>query len=119
MRSTLLALILVSPVAIHLPGTVAAEDKPEFKASVKPSILHGSAEDVTAGAVRFNASVRYDHALGVDDNLSVMIESKGAIATDARANSENLYAALFFGYDHQFADREKVASTKSTSDSTN
>src|SRR5437016_3755158 len=93
-----------------------AEGNFERGASIKPSILHGSAEDITAPAVKFDGSLRYNLGLNPDDDIAVYLESKGAVATDARANSDGLYAAFHFGYSHQFADWEMVGSTNLTSD---
>ncbi len=111
--------MLVMLCVVHFSGRITAADIPKPKLKLKPSILHGSAEDVTAPALKYDTSWRYNGDLGVDDDLAVVLESKGAVATDARANSQNLYAAFHLGYSHQFADWEMVASTNRTSERPN
>src|ERR1051325_5477962 len=94
----LLFAVLVRPA----PAGDDAEFKPE--GNVKPGLLHGSASDGLAPALKFNGSLRYDLGLDLRDDVSMLLESRGAVASDARANSENLYAAFHFGYSHTFYD---------------
>lgn len=92
-----------------------AAEKPKWNLSLKPALMQESSEDITAGALKFDGKIRYDLGLAPRDDLAISLESKGAVATDARANSENLYAALHFGYSHQFSSWKTVVTTNRTS----
>jgi len=72
--------------------------------SLKPSLLRGSGPDSFSPALKYQGSARYDLGLAPRDDLALSVEARGAVAWDARANSENSFAAFYFGYTHNFYD---------------
>ncbi len=116
MHSHRLAIATLASLLVHVACMFASDDDWKFDTSLKPSLLQGSRNNVTAPAVKYSAGMRYNAGLNPDDDLALSLESKGVLATDSRANSENLFAALHLGYSHLFADWEMVATTNRTSD---
>ena len=98
--STLALTILV--LALTARGADADQWKTDW--ALKPSLLHASLDKDFTAALKYNAAVHYNLAIAPRDDLALTLESRGAIATRARANSENLFAQFLLGYAHDFYD---------------
>lgn len=80
-----------------------AEDAPspfKYDYSIKPGVLSGSAENDLVPALKYSASAKYDWAPWKGNGTAfAKFRSEGAVATEATANSENLFAELHAGGD--------------------
>jgi hypothetical protein len=72
--------------------------RPEFIKELKPTLMHGSANDLYAPALRYELGYRRTGADSAGD-FSYLLQalSEGAIATDSRVNSENISAEVQAG----------------------
>lgn len=94
-------------VAASLLGYSArtADEPSAFKYdwSVKPGLLHGSHDSEFVPALKYSALMRYDWAPWTGPATAfAKARSEGTVATEASANSENLFAELMFGGDIYF-----------------
>lgn len=105
MKTLTSALVLGLASARLLAGDAAGDTPSPWKAKfqAKPSLLHGTASDVTAAALRYDTSLRY-HYDPWTSKLTGFAEalSQGTVATDARANTENLFAEIRGGLVYDF-----------------
>lgn len=97
---SLLPALLVSTALAALTTRALDLDDFDTDLSLKPSTLHGSADGKLAGALKFDGRLRYDLAPSRVDGFSVVADTKGTLATEAQANSENLYAGVELGWAH-------------------
>lgn len=78
-----------------MPGD---RDELDHDFDLKPSLLSASSLDDLQGAVGYGARIRYEVAPSTHSGFWVQGESKGLVATDARANSEGLFADAQVGW---------------------
>lgn len=118
-RLSRLLLVLVAWCGIQGPSAVAAEDigdrdELETHFEPKPSLLSASSIDDITAALGWEARIRYDYAPSKYGGLWIQGESKGVVATDARANSEGMFASANLGWFHQWEPFDSRATTNRT-----
>lgn len=107
MRTASLLCNLLLAALLALPAN-ASDGTPKSnlfgtKFHVKPSLLHGTQSSRFAAALRYDASLRYDYAPWQKKwTAFAQLRSEGTVATDWRANSENLIAELRSGVSYDF-----------------
>ena len=86
-------------LATMLAGPVQAAGRDvspvDTRYHLKPALLHGTNGSRTAAALRYDGSVRYDYApWSTKWTAFGQALTQGTVATDWRANSENLFAEI-------------------------
>jgi hypothetical protein len=85
--------------------------KPEIH--VKPSLLHGTQSARVAAALRYDGSLRYDYSPWRGKWAAfAQLRSEGTVASDWRANSENIFVELKGGTAYDFYEPPTVEPPK-------
>jgi len=115
----LIAFLVTPSVAFSEETSPGDMDEVQIrKPKLKPSLLSASSLDDIQGALGYETGIRYDFAPSLDTGFWVQGESKGLVATDARANSEGLFAAANLGWFWQHEPQELRLVTNRTSQGT-